>query len=153
MKFSPVAILSFLVLGCSHSASFDQEVWLQNPGVEDTRNPRAYMVQDVLKNHLRAGMPREAVVALLGSPYKEGVEQRLPKEVVVPDSLSASNPENLKPENQDKFLAAFNAFMRLPSRPDTVLLYPVGWSTIDPNFLVVKLTGKGKVENCWVEQH
>lgn len=153
MKIPFVFISSILLLSCSNSASFDQKVWLQNPRMEDTRNPRAHMVQDVIKHHLKAGMLREEVIALLGLPYKEGVEQQLAKGVVIPDSLSAKNPENFKPENQDKFLAAYNTFRRLHSQPDTVLLYSVGWSTIDPNFLVVKLNGKGRVDSCWVEQH
>jgi hypothetical protein len=33
-----------------------------------------------------------------------------------------------------------------------IIRYPVGWSTIDPNFLIIKLNGKGQVEEYWVEQ-
>ncbi len=92
-------------------------------------------------------------MALLGKPYKNEIENRLPKGVEIPDSLSFSNKGNLKPENSDRVTEILNEFMRLNSQPDTLMLYPVGWSTIDPNFLVVKLDNKDLTSDFWVEQH
>ncbi len=106
-----------------------------------------------MRNHLKPGMTRVAVLELLGKPFKDGIEQRLPKDIVVPDSLSLAQLDNLKAENRDRAQASYNEFYRLHSQPDTLLLYPVGWSIIDPNFLVVKLTGKGVVGQYWVEEH
>jgi hypothetical protein len=111
------------------------------------------MVQDLMRNHLKPGMSRGAVLAMLGKPFKDGIEPRLPKGVMIPDSLSSANAANLKPENQQKALAKLNGFLRLHAQPDTLMLYPVGWATVDPNFLVVKLSGNGTVAESWVEQH
>ncbi|MEJ7558578.1 MAG: hypothetical protein WKF66_09745 [Pedobacter sp.] len=120
--------------------------------MEDTSNPRAWMVQDVMKNHLKSGMSRKAVLDLLGKPYQEGIERRLPKNTALPDSISFENDENLKPENSKKAMDAINNFYRLYAEPVMIIRYPVGWSTIDPNFLIIKLNGKRQVEEYWVEQ-
>ena len=148
-------LLAFLLLGMllsCHSASFDQTVWLANPNLEDTHNPRARMVQDVLDHHLQSGMSRKSVVALLGVPYKDGIERRLPKTTVLPDSLSPTNPENRKPENQNRLIDQLNNFYRMYTQPVRIMRYPVGWSTIDPNFLLIQLSKEGVVEAYWVEQ-
>ena len=146
-----ILIASFLA-ACNHSSSFDREVWIDNPDVNDTSNPRASMVQDVMENHLVPGMSRKAVLDLLGKPYQEGIERRLPKNTILPDTVSFTNDENLKPENSDKTIDAINKFHELHSEPVTIIRYPVGWSTIDPNFLIIKLNDKGQVEEYWVEQ-
>ena len=138
---------------CSYSNSFDRGRWIDNPEMSDTRNPRARMVDDLMHNHLKPGMSRNDVLTLLGKPYKDGIEQRLPKGVVIPDSLSLTKSNNLKQESQQKVVEGINEFYRSHSQPDTLMLYPVGWSTIDPNFLVVKLNGNGVVGEYWVEQH
>ncbi|QNP54541.1 hypothetical protein [Hymenobacter qilianensis] len=126
----------------------------------DHANPRARMVQDLMAHHLRPGLPRAAVLALLGPPYKEGVENRLPKHITMPDTIGAIRPELYQSGNRAHLRAAtlqasrrINAFYREHGRPDTLMLYPVGWSTIDPNFLVVQYTGHGRVKGYWVEQH
>lgn len=143
----------FMMVSCEVDKKFNKERWWANNDLNDTRNPRAYMTDDLLKNHLKIGITRDSVLALLGKPYKEGIENRLPKELKIPDSISFSNKENLKPENRDKALARINEFMRLNSQPDTLMLYPVGWSTIDPKFLVIKFDNKGLSSEFWVEQH
>jgi hypothetical protein len=153
MKLSPVAVLSFLVLGCSHSASFDQEVWLQNSGVEDTRNPRAYMVQDVIKNHLRAGMTRQQVVQKLGVPYKEAATYLLPPTMDLPDSLRGPDSVSLSEEQQKQLDARSTQFFRTYGQRVKLLEYPVGWSIIDPRFLTVALTPDGRVLRSWVDEH
>lgn len=145
-------ILACFLAACNHSSSFDREVWIDNPDMEDTSNPRAWMVQDVMKNHLKSGMSRKAVLDLLGKPYQEGIERRLSKNTALPGSISFENDENLKPENSDKAMDAINNFYRLYANPVMIIRYPVGWSTIDPNFLIIKLNDKRQVEEYWVEQ-
>lgn len=145
-------ILACFLTACNHSSSFDREVWVDNSDMEDTSNPRAWMVQDVMKNHLRTGMSRKAVLDLLGKPYQEGIERRLLKTIALPDSISYRNDENLKPENSDKVMDAIDNFYSLYAKPVMIIRYPVGWSTIDPNFLIIKLNGKRQVEEYWVEQ-
>jgi hypothetical protein len=151
-KFT-VTLLIVVLCGCNNTSSkFEKAVWIKHMQVDDRYNPRAGMVQDLIKNHLKPGMSRKAVLDLLGKPYKEGIEQRLPENIVMPDSISFSNPENLKPENADKATAAINDFHKLHARPVYLVKYPVGWSTIDPNFLVLTLNDKGMVEKFRVEQ-
>jgi hypothetical protein len=146
-------VLGLLALGsCNQSTSFNREAWVDHPAVTDTHNPRARMVQDLISNHLKVGMTRKAVVVQLGQPYKEGIERRLPKNTILPDSISATNPENLKPENEKRSVAGLNKFIDLYAAPIMVMRYPVGWSTIDPNFLIIKLDKNGLVEDYWIEQ-
>src|SRR5690554_6613107 len=93
-----ILISSFLAV-CNHSSSFDREVWIDNPDVNDTSSPRASMVQDVMENHLKPGMSRKAVLDLLGEPFQEKIERRLSKNTILPGSVSFTNDENLNPEN------------------------------------------------------
>ena len=141
-----LCFLLFALTGCQHASAFDRAVWLQNPAMEDTHNPRAWMVQDVMENHLHAGMARPAVIALLGEPYQEGIERRLPIGTKIPDSVTGTN-ERLKPD-----VAVLNNFMRDHAKPVLVMRYAVGWSTIDPNFLLLLLDSRGVVQAYWVEQ-
>jgi hypothetical protein len=114
LKHFILASLFGLLSACNHSPVFDRKVWLDNPEMTDTHNPRARMVQDVISHHLKKGMSRTAVIALLGPPYdatKSGYKQ-----------------------------------------PITFLLYPVGWSTIDPNFLLIEFTNKDLVSGYGIKQ-
>jgi len=120
--------------------------------MEDTNNPRARMVQDVIKNQLKPGMSRKEVLDILGKPYQENTELVLPKNTIIPDSISSTNPEKYKPENIDRTVAAANKFYQLHGRSSVVMRYPVGWSTIDPNFLIVVLNNRGLVEQYVVVQ-
>lgn len=148
--------LCFLLLAttsCTRNKVFDKEVWLSNSNVNDTHNLRAYMIKDLMENHLKVGLTRNAVLDLLGKPYKAVIENRLPKGVEVPDSLSLKNDRNLTSEVQEKVIVRINEFQRLNAKPDTLMLYPVGWSTIDLNFLAVQFDNKGRVRDFWIEQH
>ena len=145
-------ILACFFAGCTHSSTFDRKIWVDNRDMNNTSNPRAWMVQDVIKNHLKSGMSRKAVLGLLGEPYREGIERRLPKNTILPDSISFINDKNLNSENSDKTINAFNNFYKLYAEPVMIIRYPVGWSTIDPNFLIIRLNSKGQVEDYWVEQ-
>jgi hypothetical protein len=154
LKFVAFLLLCSLS-SCNYPTSFDRDVWVKNSALEYGQiipNPRARMVEDVMKNHLKPGMSRKAVLDLLGQPYQEGIEQRLPKNTILPDSLSSANPDRFKSENQARTLAGINNFYRLFAKPVMLMRYPIGWATIDPNFLMIKLNSKGLVEEYWFEQ-
>ena len=136
-----------------NSDKFDREVWLSNSDMTDTGNPRALMTKDLLENYLKPGIHRDSILTLLGEPYLEHVENRLPKGLDVPDSLSLVDSENFEKENQDKALDNFNQWYKDNGQPDTLMLYPVGWSTIDPNFLVIKFRPDSIANEFWIEQH
>jgi hypothetical protein len=119
----------------------------------DTGNPRAQMIKDLLENYLRPGIHRDSILTLLGEPYLEQIENRLPKGFDVPDSLSLVDSENFKKENQDRVLDNFNQWYKDNGQLDTLMLYPVGWSTIDPNFLVIKFRPDSIAYEFWIEQH
>lgn len=71
--------------------------------------------------------------------------------VVVPNQHP--NLKNLKAENIDRATDRIKEFMRVNSQPDTLMLYPIGWSTMDPKFMVISFDNKGKVNDYWIEQH
>ncbi|MES2447430.1 MAG: hypothetical protein V4546_09625 [Bacteroidota bacterium] len=153
-ELNKVLILFILVmLSCTRDRTFNKARWLKNIDVNDTNNPRAYMTDDLLKNHLKIGITRDSILAMLGKPYKYVIENRLSKGLEMPDSLSFLNNENLKPETKNSNANRINKFIRVNSQPDTLMLYPIGWSTIDPNFLVIKFDDKGLTTNFWIEQH
>ncbi|KAA9338457.1 hypothetical protein F0P96_06385 [Hymenobacter busanensis] len=140
----------FLPCACNYLGYFDQAAWLKHNDENEKSNPRARMVQDLMDHHLRKGMPHDSVVGLLGLPSHEGVETRLPKGLSYPDSLVYTTNSNLSSQERADRI---NEFYRLHGHPDTLLLYPIGWSIIDPMFLAVKMTGHGKVADYWVEEH
>lgn len=47
---------------------FDRELWIRNYDNYHPDNPRAEMIYDLTKNHLRAGMTKGEVIKLLGKP-------------------------------------------------------------------------------------
>ena len=151
-RFATVLLIAHLFSCSSPSTKFDRVLWLKHPQEEDRYNPRARIVDDLIKNHLKPGMTKKEVIDLLGKPYEERIEQRLPKNIVVPDSLSLTNPNNLKSENLEALFAEREAFNKLYAKPVLTLHYAAGWSTIDPNFLVIILNEEGLVESYQVEQ-
>jgi hypothetical protein len=166
MKLNIWTLVVIIILhGCSNSYDsdkFNRDVWLSNSDMTDVRNPRANMTEDLLENYLRPGIHRDSIQSLLGEPYLEQIEYRLPKGLDIPDSLSLMDSVNLeslldsvdfKKENQDEELNKFNKWYRTNSQPDTLMLYPVGWSTIDPNFLVIKFSPDSIAYEFWIEQH
>lgn len=138
--------LTIVLDSCSsnyNSDTFDKEVWLSNNDIKYQYNPRSRMTKDLIKNYLRLGMQRDSIIILLGRPYMEKIEYRLPKGLEVPDSLSSIDSIGIEKLNDwhSKF-----------SQPDTIMRYPIGWSTIDPNFLIIKLGQDSTVTDFWTEQ-
>jgi hypothetical protein len=146
----------FVLHSCSmfnNSDKFDRNVWLSNGDVDDMRNPRSQMTTDLLNNYLKPGIHRDSILILLGTPYLEQIENRLPKGLDVPDSLSLVDSVNFRSENQAKALRNFNEWYKDNGQPDALMLYPVGWSTIDPIFLVIKFRPDSTAYEFWIEQH
>lgn len=148
-------VILLLLAGCTPYTpiEFDREVWLENNDVNDTRNPRARMTKDLLQNHLKPGLTKDSILKLLGPAYEDKIESRLAEGVKVPDSLHTWKYVSEPKKVQDAKLKQFNDWMRDHGQPDTLLFYPVGWSTIDPNLLVVKFNDQGIAYKFWVEQH
>lgn len=140
-RYFILIVLLVVMTSCTDDRKFNKGRWLRNSNVNDTWNPRAYMTDDLLKNVLKPGLTKEDILNLLGKPYKDEVDYRLPKGLQIPDSIGHHNTLKL------------NEFYHTYSQPDTLMLYPVGWSTIDPNFLVIKFDSKGIAYDFWVEQH
>jgi len=135
------------------SDKFDKDTWLSNNAISDRYNPRANMTLDLMENYLKPGMHRDSIIILLGRPYLEKVEKRLPKGLEVPDSLSLTDSANFKEETRDIALKNFNDWFSTHGQPDTLMFYPVGWSTIDPKFLVIKFRPDSIAYEFWVEQN
>lgn len=111
------------------------------------------MTDDLLNNLLKPELTRDSVISLLGEPYSETVTRRLPKGISMPDSIAPHKYVGQPRELQDSILAEFNAWHQANGQLDTLMLYPVGWSMIDPNFLAVKLSPDSIAYEFWVEQH
>ena len=127
------------------SDTFDKDVWVSNNDISDQYNPRSRMTSDLMENYLRPGMQRDSILILLGRPYLEKIENRLPKGLEVPDSISTRDFDSVRTER-------FNTWFQTNSQPDTIMRYPIGWSTIDPNFLIIKLKSDSTVAEFWIEQ-
>jgi hypothetical protein len=133
---------------------FDRQQWLDTGKVlrsyESKRillidNPRESMVEDVMEHYLHPGMTRAQVVGLLGSPERDGIEQWLPDNVHVPDSLLSTT----KPFNED----AYTKWFEEHAQPDTLIRYRVGWDAVDPTSLRIRFGGNGGVNRYWVGVH
>lgn len=149
-----INVILLLLVSCTRytPTEFDRAIWLEKNDVNDTRNPRARMTKDLLQNQLKPGITKDSILKLLGPAYEDKIVSRLAEGVEVPDSLHiwkyGSEPKRV----QDKKLKEYNDWMHDHGQPD-ILFYPVGWSTIDPNFLVVKFNDRGIAYKFWVEQY
>ena len=52
----------------TNSGAFDSKIWKEQRGKNERKNPRIEMVIELGKRHLRKGMTRAEVHALLGEP-------------------------------------------------------------------------------------
>ncbi|MCB2411166.1 hypothetical protein [Hymenobacter lucidus] len=151
-----LALLTVIVLGVTYGEPseeyeqvFNQKLWLSTGQVlrsdkqervqVSLNNPRERMVSDVMAHHLRVGISRGQVVALLGPPEKEGIEWRVPVGVPRPDSL---DDERMSSE-------AFNRWVDQHAQPDTLMHYRVGEGYFDPISLNIELNGRGQVRKFW----
>jgi outer membrane protein assembly factor BamE (lipoprotein component of BamABCDE complex) len=79
-----VLFIAAIVTGCSmfyKSDKFDRDVWLSHNDMTDTSSPRAKMTKDLLQNHLKEGMTRDSILAMLGKPYFDGLRTGCKKEL------------------------------------------------------------------------
>lgn len=128
-------VAKFLFPEYIFSDKFDSEVWIDNNDLTDRNNPRWYMTDDLMKNHLKTGMHRDSILLLLGQPYKEEIGNRIQTGLEIPDSIP-----NL------------SEWYRINSQPDTVMMYPIGWTIIDPLFFVVKFKPDSTAYDFVIEQ-
>jgi hypothetical protein len=136
-----------------YHVGFDQQKWLEtgevlrsakvDKGTLLANNPRESMADDVMAHHLKLGMTRAQVLALLGPAERDGIEWVVPSSISVPDSLSGAKGT----------IAGFNEWHRLNAQPDTIMRYRVGWNVIDPTSMRVEFDGTGRVKRYWVGIH
>lgn len=66
--FLMVFLFHLLVPNPFDDRPFDREVWLAEAGLPGPDNPRGQMYEDLLEKHLKKGMTKAEVLALLGKP-------------------------------------------------------------------------------------
>tara|TARA_R110001592_G_C12733691_1_gene710143 strand:- start:71 stop:604 length:534 start_codon:yes stop_codon:yes gene_type:complete len=134
---------------------FNQKIWLDNMELGDglKQNPRAPMTNDLMNNHIKNGMSRTEIIDLLGQPFKDEIQERLPNDIHQPDSINLRSIIGESDEKRQKILTDYNNWYHQNLRPDTLLIYTVGWTMTDSIFLVVKLNDKNSVNEFWIEQN
>jgi len=157
MKKYSLIIISLIVLIFSSSCQnrkFDQKVWFENNSNDyaDTKNPRIYMVDDIIKNHLKIGMKKEDVIKILGKPTIDTIGVYLPKNIKFPDSLSIIDKVDLSKEKKEQYLHLINEWYKKNYKSAPMLTYYVGWSTMDPVFLEIRLDDENKIIDFWDRQ-
>ena len=136
----------------SCQSKFDKKIWLTHDTMKEIENPRMKMTDDLLKNHLKKGMTKAEVIKLLGKPFSDRIEFRLPENIEIPDSVNVR--ENLdKPKDDiDKMFSSYNKWYHENTQPDTLVTYYIGMS-MDLNFLAIKLDNRDKACDFWVESN
>ncbi|RYE29199.1 MAG: hypothetical protein EOP48_32790 [Sphingobacteriales bacterium] len=153
MRFCLSVIAVTLILSCTASnGKFNQNRWLNNPGMNDWGNPRIVMLDDLMSNHLYIGMSRDSILMLLGKPYEEKIEMSLPDDMKIPDSISFAKEKNLRPGRADTVTYLINEFSKKNSQPDTVMMYALGPSMADYWFLKIVYDNKGRVRKYYKYQ-
>jgi hypothetical protein len=56
---------------------FDRQVWLANPDPHGKDNARYRMVEDLMRNHLKKGMPQKQVREMLGEPDAQSLYEKV----------------------------------------------------------------------------
>ena len=149
IKKSLPVILFILTWFSSCQSSFDQKIWLNNDNIEDTNNPRASMVKDLMDNYLINGMKKEEIISLLGKPSSDTLGVYIPKGLKLPDSLDLLKS---KVESQ-KALELVNEWFKKNNKEAHLLYYSIGWSIIDPIWLIIKLDKDNLMDDYWIEEH
>lgn len=70
MRLSAI-LAACLLMGCQMTDSFDASLWRAQHGSTERDNPRSGLVVALERDHLRAGMARSEVIALLGQPERQ----------------------------------------------------------------------------------
>lgn len=153
VKLLCFVLIFFSLFSCQKK--FNQKVWLENNNNDftETKNPRIYMIDDIMDNQLNIGMEKQVVMKILGKPLSDTISAFLPRGVKLPDSLSVIFTRDLPEELQDKYLNLSNEWYKKNYKSAPMLTYYVGWSTIDPVFLEIRLDEENKVVDFWVKQN
>jgi len=137
----------------SCQSKFDKKIWLTHDTMKEIENPRMKMTDDLLKNHLKKGMTKAEVIKLLGKPFSEGVHYRLPEDIKIPDSVSIIQNLDKSGEEKKKVIDLYNNWHQKHILPVNLITYQIGWSYVDPTFLVIKLDDHDKAIDFWVESN
>ena len=132
---------------------FNKEIWLKNSSESDLNNPRSYMTNDLIENYLKIGMEKTEIIDLLGPPKFNGISHRIRKGVIFPDSLSTLHSIGKSKAERQLALDKFNAWLKENREPDTIMDYPIGWSTIDPVSLIIRLNDQNVAYEFKIVQH
>ncbi len=154
MKYLKIAFGAILFYYCFvYTCSFDRESWIKNNDVNQVGIERQLMIHDLANNILKKGMTKSEIIKLLGQPHSDEIYYRLPKGVIAPDSiLTLTDTSNSKEENRIA-IERINNWYKVNGQPDTILLYPAGFSIMDQNFLSITLDGNNLVREIQVQQH
>jgi len=153
MKNTVIIFLFFLSFSTitSCQTKFDREIWIKNNSLYKKKNPRFYMIDDLLENHLKVGMSKNSIIHLLGEPNKDTIELYIPKGIKLPDSLKFKNKQLLIVK--DDRINYINEWYHKNYKSARFLSYPVGWSLIDPLTLKIMLDEKYKIVDFWIKEH
>ncbi len=153
MKYNIIIIFLIFSSITSCQTKFDKKIWKENSDFMDVKNPRAYMVKDLMKNHINIGMKKNKVIELLGKPYSDTIELYIPKGIKPPDSLRMNIILKKKVDEREKYISYINNWYRDNYKSAPILKYPVGWSLSDPKFLVIRLNNEKRLVNFEVIEY
>lgn len=154
MKYLKLSLIAVFIYTCFiYSCSFDRESWIKNNDVNQFGFERQLMINDLTNNILKNGMSKSEVIELLGKPHYDGVQIRPPEGKNIPDSIRIVNSFGESKAERRIALDRFNNWMKINGQPDTILLYPAGFSRMDQNFLTIKIDGNNLVKKFSVLQH
>lgn len=136
----------------SCQSNFDKTEWKKHNKIESFENSRYLMIEDLVSNYLKTGLNKKEVINLLGIPYKDTVSFYLPKNIKLPDSLKIDY-DNIKNINDNKKkINEISLWYKKKQLKAPMLIYPLGWKTMDPIFLYIRLSKEGIVIDFWVKQ-
>ena len=144
-------VLIVLIISCQNK--FNRYKWIEksNNTLTKIENPRKAMIKDLLSNYLFVKMSKDSIIKLLGKPYKDTIICYVPKNIKKPDSLkNIYKIKNVK--KKEKVFDELNNWYNKNCIRGRYLIYPIGWSTIDPVFLEIEIDKSEKVKKFYVHK-
>lgn len=144
-------LFQFFLSSCQ--TDFVSSEWIEHNTVEEIKNPRQKMINDLMNNHLNKGMKRNELIKILGKPLSDSIMNYLPKNIKLPDSLKINYDIEKTEEERNKQIEKITLWYKNNYLQAQILMYPIGWSAMDPVFLKIRLSNEGFIEDFWIEQH